>query len=74
MRGYNTSFSWRERGAESSQGQLVYALPHPRRDGSTHLLLDPLELIEKLAVLMPEWGLLKAGPRDSGSNGAAPSE
>src|SRR5262245_33462670 len=24
-----------------------------RRDGSTHLLLDPLELIEKLCVLIP---------------------
>jgi hypothetical protein len=24
-----------------------------RRDGSTHLLLDPLELIEKLSVLIP---------------------
>jgi Carbon-nitrogen hydrolase/Putative transposase len=28
-------------------------LPHPRRDGSTHLLLDPLELIEQLSVLIP---------------------
>ena len=25
----------------------------PRRDGSTHLLLDPLELIEKLSVVIP---------------------
>lgn len=38
---------------ESSGGQLLYELPHPRRDGSTHLLLDPLELIEKLSVLIP---------------------
>jgi Putative transposase len=29
------------------------SLPHARRDGSTHLLLDPLELIEKLSVLIP---------------------
>jgi hypothetical protein len=42
-----------ERLTERSQDQLVYALPHPRRDGSTHLLLDPLELIEKFAVLIP---------------------
>jgi hypothetical protein len=42
-----------ERLTESSGGQLLYALPHARRDGSTHLLLDPLELIEKLAVLIP---------------------
>jgi hypothetical protein len=38
---------------ESSGGQLLYQLPHPRRDGATHLLLDPLELIEKLSVLIP---------------------
>jgi hypothetical protein len=38
---------------ESSGGQLLYELPHPRRDSSTHLLLDPLELIEKLSVLIP---------------------
>ena len=42
-----------ERLTESSGGQLLYQLPHPRRDGSTHLLLDPRELIEKLSVLIP---------------------
>ena len=42
-----------ERLTESSHGQLLYELPHPRRDGSTHLLLDPRELIEKLCVLIP---------------------
>ncbi len=42
-----------ERLTESSGGQLLYELPHPRRDGSTHLLLDPLELKEKLSVLIP---------------------
>ena len=42
-----------ERLTDSSGGQLLYELPHPRRDGSTHLLLDPLELIEKLSVLIP---------------------
>jgi Putative transposase len=34
-------------------GQVVFALPHPRADGATHLLLDPLELIEKLTLLIP---------------------
>ena len=34
-----------ERLTESSQGQLLYALAHPRADGVTHLLLDPLELL-----------------------------
>ena len=42
-----------ERLTETSGGQLLYELPHSRRDGSTHLLLDPLELIEQLSVLIP---------------------
>ena len=42
-----------ERLTESSRGQLVFELPHPRADGATHLLLDPLELIEKLTLLIP---------------------
>jgi hypothetical protein len=42
-----------ERLTQSAPGQLLYSLPHPRRDGSTHLLLDPRELIEKLCVLIP---------------------
>jgi hypothetical protein len=42
-----------ERLTESSHGQLVFELPHPRTDGATHLLLDPLELIEKGAIRIP---------------------
>ena len=42
-----------DRLAESPNGQLTYQLSHPRRDGATHLLLDPRELIEKLCVLIP---------------------
>ena len=42
-----------ERLTESSGGQLLYELGHPRADGATRLSLDPLELIEKLAVLVP---------------------
>jgi putative transposase len=42
-----------DRLTESTHGQLLYELAHPRRDGATHLLLDPLELIEKLCVLIP---------------------
>jgi hypothetical protein len=33
-----------------------------RRDGSTHLLLDLLELIEKLRVLIPRPGFTRSGP------------
>ena len=42
-----------ERLTESSRGQVVFELPHPRADGATHLLLDPLELIETLTLLIP---------------------
>ena len=38
---------------ESARGQVVFELPHLRADGATHLLLDPLELIEKLTLLIP---------------------
>ena len=33
--------------------RALYALAHPRADGATHVVLDPLELLEKLAVLVP---------------------
>ena len=42
-----------ERLTESSRGQRLFELPHPRADGTTHLLLAPLELIEKIALLIP---------------------
>jgi Putative transposase len=42
-----------ERLTKSSRGQVVFELPHPRADGATHLLLDPLELIEKLTLPIP---------------------
>jgi hypothetical protein len=38
---------------ESSGGQLLYQFRRPWRDGSTALLLDPLELLERLAALVP---------------------
>ena len=34
-------------------GQVVLQLRHPWSDGTTHLLFDPLELMERLAVLIP---------------------
>jgi hypothetical protein len=51
-----------DRLTESPNGQLTYQLPHPRRDGATHLLLDPRELIEKLCVLIAR-RVRKLGPR-----------
>jgi hypothetical protein len=42
-----------ERLTESSGGQLLYQLRRPWSDGSTAWLLDPLELLERLAALVP---------------------
>jgi hypothetical protein len=39
--------------AQTSGGQLLYELGRPRADGSTHLLLEPLELLDRLAALVP---------------------
>ena len=33
----------------TAEGQVVLQLRHPWSDGTTHLLLDPLELLERLA-------------------------
>jgi len=35
----------------TAEGQVVLQLRHPWSDGTTHLLFDPLELLERLAVL-----------------------
>jgi hypothetical protein len=40
-----------ERLTESTDGQLLYQFRRPWRDGSTALLLEPLELLERLAAL-----------------------
>jgi hypothetical protein len=37
----------------TGEGQVVLQLRHPWSDGTTHLLFDPLELLERLAVLIP---------------------
>jgi hypothetical protein len=37
----------------TAEGQVVLQLRHPWADGTTHLLFDPLELLERLAVLVP---------------------
>ena len=33
------------------EGQVVLRLRHPWSDGTTHLVFDPVELLERLAVL-----------------------
>ena len=39
--------------ARAAHGRLTYELKHPLDDGTTHLVFEPLELLEKLAVLVP---------------------
>ena len=39
--------------ARAAHGRLTYQLKHPLDDGTTHLVFEPLELLEKLAVLVP---------------------
>ena len=34
-------------------GRLLYRLRHRRRDGTTHVVFEPLELVEKLVALVP---------------------
>jgi hypothetical protein len=42
-----------ERLQENANGDLVYTFTHPWSDGTTGIRLSPLELLEKLAALVP---------------------
>src|SRR5207245_3275547 len=42
-----------ERLAQDTNGDLVYTFTHPWSDGTTGIRLAPLELLEKLAALVP---------------------
>src|SRR5206468_8167030 len=42
-----------ERLQEDANGDLVYTFTHPWTDGTTGIRLSPLELLEKLAALVP---------------------
>jgi hypothetical protein len=42
-----------ERLQEEANGDLVYTFTHPWSDGTTGIRLSPLELLEKLAALVP---------------------
>ena len=39
--------------ALTSQGKVRYALKTPYRDGTTHVIFEPLDFIAKLAALVP---------------------
>ena len=43
----------RERMALTASGQVRYALKTPYRDGTTHIVLEPLDLMARLAALVP---------------------
>jgi len=42
-----------ERLSSLQDGRLLYELRHPWRDGTTHVAFEPLELIDRLAALVP---------------------
>jgi hypothetical protein len=42
-----------ERLSELADGRLLYRLKNRWRDGTTHLVLQPDELLQRLAVLIP---------------------
>jgi len=42
-----------ERLSQSADGRLIYQLKQRWRDGTTHVGFEPLELLEKLAALVP---------------------
>jgi hypothetical protein len=42
-----------ERLSRMNDGRLLYRLKQRWRDGTTHIVLEPLELLEKLAALVP---------------------
>lgn len=42
-----------ERLSRLQDGRLLYRLKHKRRDGTTHVVFEAQELIEKLAALVP---------------------
>jgi hypothetical protein len=43
----------RERLSELQGGRIAYELRHRWRDGTTHVVFEPMELLEKLSVLVP---------------------
>ena len=42
-----------ERLSFNDRGQVVYRLKHPFGDGTTHVMLDPIDFIARLAALVP---------------------
>jgi hypothetical protein len=45
--------SFAKRLSVDTQGRVVYHYKQPFRDGSTHVVLEPLDFIARLAALVP---------------------
>ena len=56
----------------SPESRLVYRLPKPAPDGRTELLLSPLQLLERLARLIPPGTDAKRWSRPSSSISRGP--
>ena len=42
-----------ERLSQNGAGQVVYELKTPYRDGTTHMVFEPMDFMAKLAALVP---------------------
>ncbi len=64
-----------ERLALMASGQVRYTLKTPYRDGTTHIVLEPLDLMARLAALVPtpHRGRGAAPPPVSGADTTKPS-
>ena len=40
--------------AQTNQGNILYTLKTPYRDGTTHIILEPLDFMARLAALVPK--------------------
>jgi hypothetical protein len=66
----------------TSSGQVRYQLKTPYRDGTTHIVMEPLDLMARLAALVlpaadaPDevsWGVRAAQPAARGGDAGAPA-
>jgi hypothetical protein len=71
-----------ERLSELPDGRILYRLRHRWRDGTTHVVFEPLDLVARLAVLVPPprantvpwYGIATGFPRAAGHLQAAPAK
>ncbi len=52
MRGRRT-IGRQRKASQTADGHVVYELKRPWRDGSTHVVFDPITFLERLAALIP---------------------